>query len=670
MIEKLRKRELLVSIILIIVVAAVTFLPLVSQLGYYHDDWHIIASQESGISLRQMFSTDRPGLGVVYTITYKILGENPLNWNLFTFALKVAGAILLLFLLRLIWPQRKVETSLVVLLFVVYPGFLQEPSANTFSNQFIAYTAAIFSMLATVIVLKSKSWPIKLVSLFLAVLSGLFYPFIYEYMIGLEVVRLLLMGYVIFQSPSTSKKKQWGVLLINWLPYLAAVLGFLYWRIFVFSGSRQTTDIGTLIQTYQAQPLQGLLSLVVDTLKSFVNSVVVAWGLPLYNATISAQYSDLAISVVLGLVGAGLLLGYVIWMERSSHVENGTDETHPDHWARDAMWLGAAITLVTLVPVVLSGRDVEFDSGFDRYTLQSTIGIGLLVIGAIFYVPNAAWRKTVVAILLALSIITQYNNTTYYRDFWTIQKNLWWQTTWRIPSLKKGTVMMPLLPSAYRFGEDFEIWAPWNRIYRPQVGPIKIVSEVLNADTAREVVFGGYVDRNFRFITYGKQFTQALIASMPTVDSCVHYIDGSQPQYSGDEDPLILVVGKYSQINQINLTGSAANPPADIFGSEPAHDWCYYYEKADLARQGQDWQQVVKLGDEATQLGLAPEDTSEWMPFLQGYFMVGNTDRAKEIAQYLSKDASASDWICMPIDNGTTSYSADFTSFMTHNVCR
>jgi len=670
MAEQLRKHELLVSIILIIVVAAVTFLPLVNQLGYYHDDWHIIASQESGISLRQMFSTDRPGLGLVYTITHKILGEDPLYWNLFTFTVKVFGAIFLLFLLRLIWPQRKVETSLVVLLFVVYPGFLQEPSANTFSNQFIAYTAAIFSMLATVVVFKSKSWPIKLISLVLAVATCVFYLFIYEYMIGLEAVRLLLMGYLIFQNPSSNKKKQWGILLLSWLPYVIGAGVFLYWRIFVFSGSRQTTDIGTLIQTYQAQPLQGLLSLAVDTLKSFVNSVVVAWGLPLYNATISAQYSDLAISVILGLVGVGLLLGYVIWMERTAHGEGGNDELHADHWARDAMWLGALITLVTLVPVVLSGRDVEYDSGFDRYTLQSTIGIGLLVVGAIFAVPKTTWRNTMIAILLALSIITQYNNTTYYRDFWTIQKNLWWQTTWRVPGLKKGTVIMPLLPVNYRFGEDFEIWAPWNRIYRPQVGPIKIVSEVLNPDTAREVIVGDYQDRNFRFITYGKSFNLALIASMPTTDSCVHYIDGSQPQYSGNEDPLILVVGQYSQINQINLTGSAANPPADIFGSEPAHDWCYYYEKADLARQGQDWQQVVKLGDEATQLGLTPKDTSEWLPFLEGYFMAGDTDRAKEIAQSLSKDVSASDWICMPITNGTTSYTADFKSFMTHNVCR
>ncbi|HTX78219.1 MAG TPA: hypothetical protein VMC62_01055 [Longilinea sp.] len=670
MIEQLRKRELWVSIILIAVVAAVTFLPLVSQLGYYHDDWHVIASQESGISLLRMFSVDRPGLGVVYTVTYKILGENPLYWNLFTFALKVAGAILLLFLLRLIWPQRKVETSLVVLIFVVYPGFLQEPSANTFSNQFIAYTAAIFSILATVVFLKAKSSLVKYISLILGVLSGVFYLFIYEYMIGLEVVRVLLMGYVIFRSPSTDTKKRWRTLLLNWLPYLIGAGGFLYWRIFVFSGSRQTTDIGTLFQTYQTQPLQGLLSLAVDTLKSFVNSVVVAWGLPLYNATLSAQYSDLAISAVLAVVGVGLVLGYVVVLGRAAHTETEVEVPQNDHWARDAMWLGALITLVTLVPVVLSGRDVEFDGGFDRYTLQSTVGIGLLVAGAIFAVPKTIWRNSVIAILVALSIITQYNNTTYYRDYWNVQKNLWWQTTWRVPSLKDGTVIMPLLPANYRFGEDFEIWAPWNRIYRPQVGPIKVVSEVLNNDTAREVIVDDYQDRNFRFITYGKSFSMALIASMPTVDSCVHYIDGSQPQYSGDEDPLIMVVGPYSQIDQISLTGSTANPPEDIFGAEPAHDWCYYYEKADLARQGQDWQQVVALGDEAAQLGLTPKDTSEWLPFIEGYFMVGDTDRAKALAKILEKDTSASDWICMPIVNSATSYTTEFKSFMTHNVCR
>jgi hypothetical protein len=670
MLAKLRRHELLIVIGLIVVIAAITYLPLVNQMGYYHDDWHLIASQESGISLSRMFTVDRPGLGIAYELIFKILGENPLGWNLFSFAVSVAGAVFLILLLRLIWPKRTLETSLVVLLFVVYPGFLQQPSANTFSTSFVAYTAAIFSVLATIVAIKYQSLWIKLIATALAVVSALSYLYVCEYLIGLEGMRLILMGYVIFRTPGSTLRKRLGTLLLYWLPNLAAALGFLYWRVFLFSGSRQTTDIGALLQGYQSHPLQGLLTLIFETAKSFVNSVVVAWFLPFYNSISSVQYRDLIIAVSCGLAGFGLLLAYIIGMERGSGAKTEDEEMDSVHWAGDAMLLGALITLVTLVPIVFSGRDVRFNGSFDRYTQQSTIGIGLLVVGLIFYTFTTQWRKYVIALLLGLSIITQYNNAVYYRDFWNIQKNLWWQTTWRVPSLKKGTVMMPLLPPNYRFGEDFEIWAPWNRIYRPQVGPIKIVSEVLNDDTAREVISGETDDRNIRFITYTKQFKLALIASMPTPDSCVHYIDGSEPQYSGHEDPLIMVVGPYSRIDQINLTGSAADPPEDIFGNEPAHGWCYYYEKADLARQGQDWLQVVALGDETVKLGLAPGDVSEWLPFMQGYFMAGDTGRAKQLAQYLLTDASASDWICKPIVEGRTAYTAEFKSFMTHNVCR
>jgi hypothetical protein len=670
MIEQLRKRELLMSIILIILVAAITFLPLVSQLGYYHDDWHIIVGEVSGTSLIRMYTIDRPGLGVVYTITHALLGDNQLNWNLFTFAIKITGAVLLLVLLRLLWPQKKLETFLVVLIFVIYPGFLQEPSANTFSNQFIAYTAAIFSILASIVVLKNHSKLIRLTCLVLGVLSGMFYLFIYEYMIGLEAVRVLLMGYILFQPPVIDKKRQLRSLFLNWLPYFFGTLAFLIWRIFIFQGSRQTTNVAALFQSYESQPVNGFLTFLFEIIKSFVNSVIVAWGLPFYTVTISAELRDLMISIILGLVGVGLFLGYTFWLEHSDNAKSTVLNPKTDHWARDSILLGIVIIFVTLVPVIFSKRAVIFNSGFDRYTLQSTIGIGLLVIGVIFYVPSTIWQKTAIAILVALSIVTQYNNAAYHRNFWAIQKNLWWQTTWRVPDLKDGTVLMPLLPPTYRLGEDFEIWAPWNLIYHPQPGSIKVVSEVLNYDTAQEIINGVSSEREFRTISLNRQFTKALVASMPTMNSCVHYIDGNKPQYSGSEDPLILVVGQYSHIDQINLNGSAAHPPVNIFSTEPDHNWCYYYEKADLARQAQDWRQVVKLGDEAIRLGFSPKDTSEWLPFIEGYFTVGDDDRAAQLAQDLAKDVSASNWICMPITNGKTSYTTEFISFMSNNVCR
>ena len=61
---------------------------------------------------------------------------------------------------------------------------------------------------------------------------------------------------------------------------------------------------------------------------------------------------------------------------------------------------------------------------------------------------------------------------------------------------------------------------------------------------------------------------------------------------------------------------------AYTFGKELPHEWCYYYQKADLARQQGDWTRVSQLGDEAQKLGCHPNDQMEWMPFLQAYALL------------------------------------------------
>ena len=71
--------------------------------------------------------------------------------------------------------------------------------------------------------------------------------------------------------------------------------------------------------------------------------------------------------------------------------------------------------------------------------------------------------------------------------------------------------------------------------------------------------------------------------------------------------------------------------PTSIFGSEPQHDWCYYYQKADLARQFQDWQQIVALGDEVRTKGLAPSDKDEWLLFVEGYERMGRYSDANQL---------------------------------------
>ncbi|MBE0695602.1 MAG: hypothetical protein IH586_01640, partial [Anaerolineaceae bacterium] len=75
---------------------------------------------------------------------------------------------------------------------------------------------------------------------------------------------------------------------------------------------------------------------------------------------------------------------------------------------------------------------------------------------------------------------------------------------------------------------------------------------------------------------------------------------------------------------------AAARPPAQIYGAEPARGWCYYYQKAELARQQADWEGVVRLGEQAFGLGEYPNDPAERYPFIEGYAQTGRWEQAVE----------------------------------------
>ena len=71
----------------------------------------------------------------------------------------------------------------------------------------------------------------------------------------------------------------------------------------------------------------------------------------------------------------------------------------------------------------------------------------------------------------------------------------------------------------------------------------------------------------------------------------------------------------------------------EVYTPEPEHDWCYYFEKADLARQFGDWEEVVSLGDTAFKLDERPNDPLELFVFIEGYAHREEWQRAMELSQ-------------------------------------
>ncbi len=71
--------------------------------------------------------------------------------------------------------------------------------------------------------------------------------------------------------------------------------------------------------------------------------------------------------------------------------------------------------------------------------------------------------------------------------------------------------------------------------------------------------------------------------------------------------------------------------PQDVFGGEPPHDWCYYYERADLARQFGQWDQAVELWRQAGPIAATFQYGPEYLPFIEAFARKGQWDKAAEL---------------------------------------
>lgn len=624
------------SVGLILAASMLAFLPLVGKLGYYHDDWFTTISRISGVNLFRMHLVDRPVLGLWYAVVSYFLGEAPIAWHLYSFTMRFVGSLGLLWLVRMVWPNHKAAGTMIALLYAIYPGFLQQPSANNYSNIIFIYSLSLYSLAFTVKAIYTTQRWLKILLTILAVGISAFYLMAYEALIGLEIFRFLLIWTLLNRNDARLFRKTTQDALKIFAPYLIIAGLFVVWRLFFFTSARQSTDTSLLINQYLNQPFQMAVQVGVGLIKDLFETVVGAWIIPGYQLGINARPITTLLAILLGLCFVGLALFFV---HKWGNVEPKSEPQSEMAMSREATILGAAGVLVTILPIALTGRDVQFRIFLDRYTYQSIAPAAMLITGLLYLTLRSGWQYRIGAGLVFLAIYTHILNASVYAKNWDLQKQVWWQLSWRAPGLVEGTTLVIHMPPGFRYPEDFEIWAPASRIYYPEPGPLRITAEVLNEETLPAMLARTVTGRNYRGVVYNRDFNQALIMSMPTVNSCLHVLDGSMPELSPADDPLLVQAAGISRLDRIDTEIPSATPPKIIFGKEPEHGWCYTYQKASLAKQEGNWAEVVRLGDEATANGLSPQDMVEYVPFIEGYLHVGRSVDATRIATILRDQA-------------------------------
>ena len=619
---------------------------LIPWLGFYGDDWAGVWVGHSlgGHGLREYASLSRPFEGWIFTWSTALLGEAPWRWHIFALLIRWLSAVTVWWTLRGLWPRRTLEVASIAFLFAVYPGFAVQPSAWIHSQGYfiplVLFTVSLGAMIWA-IRMSNLFWPLTALALLTSALSMM----LVEHFVGLELLRPVLL-WLVLSEVLTNARGRLRRTLVNWSPYLAVVGVFSIWRLFLFKTSVAFLDQSAYFKSIAEHPLFSLQSRVRKALVDVIQSSLMAWGQTFSPEIFNLDSPDSRfLWIALGLVSisAAASIFYLMRLESHADIASETSTLVRTRWAKRAIAIGLLAIILGGLPVWFIGRRVNLDPSSDanRYTLAMMFGACILIVGLIQLVIRSRRQQTVLlGIMIGLAVGFHFRNANSFRKQWSAQNSLYWQLSWRAPGLKPGTSILLDAPPSMFVPLDYFLAAPLNFIYAPQHSSPQLdyAAFVISKDKdlghdVPQLADDVPLKQAFFTLSFAGSTSNSLVAWF-SPPSCLRVLDpqfDKMPQLS----PQARAALPISHVNRIITSpNSQARPPAEIFGHAPEPCWCYYFEKADLARQIGDWQQVAEIGDEARHLGFKPDDPNEWLLFVEGYANVGRYLDARETAEF------------------------------------
>jgi len=602
---------------------------LAPKMGFYWDALPIgwIRYRLGSDALTQYFSTNRPFWGMIYQLTTSLLPYRPFPWQIFSIFWRWIDAVLFWLLARELWKDQPRFALTLAFLFLLYPGFNQQSIAFIYSHYFIVLSFFLASLLLMLWGARRESKWMTGMSLILSAMNLLSM----EYFFLLDLIRpILLWGTLDSVSPRERVEKA----LRRFLPYFGVFLLVLAGKLLLFPN--QTYGY-SLLDALKESPFTALAALAGEILSSLWLTLAAAWGQAFLPPDFSLQGErTLAVYVgVIFLVG-GAAFSF-LW--RASETESTRRAA-----AKQSLLLGISLAFLGGIVFWLTGLRVSLQVPASRFTLAFMAGSVFFLAGLLFLLPKRA-RFLLPVLLIAFSAGRQFLWTDEFRRDWNVQKNLFWQMSWRIPALEPNTLLF-LNEGALKFYADNSLAAPLNWIYAPQdptpnipymiFYPRTRLGGALSALEANTPATHDFLVGEFR----GN--TSQSVAVYFNPPSCFRVLDPEIDPYNyWVFDKNIRDAARFSDASRISLEGSAPLLP-EIYAPEPSHRrWCYYFERADLARQRGEWEEVAALAKKAFASGDYPNDPTERFVFIEGYAHTGAWQRALDLSDEASAIAPA-----------------------------
>jgi hypothetical protein len=603
----------------------------IGNMGFYWDDWQLVfltRLKDTG-QFWNYYAYDRPFAAWTYVLTVPLLGGDPVKWQVFTLMMRWLGLVGFWLALRGVWQRRTHEVSWMVLLLAVYPGFSQQNISITYSLFFILCAFFTFSLVAMISAVKNprRYWLYTGLALLLAIvqLMGM------EYLFGLELLRPLFLWFILRRNDEKIRATLAKVLK-HWLPYILVLIVFLAWRFVIYpnSGADPEANAPLLLMDLVKNPASTFMHLLQNVTQDFMHGALFTWGKVIQPAMIDFSEKMTWFSWGAAAVFAGLAALILFFSDMAP-----AGEKNSDGFAPSALVAGLAGFLLGGAPVWATDRQMIVGMWSDRFSLGPMFGAAILVVAVFSWLSDRKGpRSAALALFLALGMAAQMQTVHNYKQNWEAQKDFYWQLFWRAPALEPGTAV---LGTKIPFGlnAEYSVGFALNTIYAPDLEDMNPPYWFFSAVSDRggkivDYVEGLPLEYDLRSLKYESTTSQGVAVHYKYGLSCLHVLsppDVMTPGFSDDEKELIAI----SHPGQILDSGGPASLPEEIFGVEPPHSWCYYYQKADLARQYGRWQEAVDFNREAEEAGFRPNNGVEYVPLIEGLARTGEWEEAKSV---------------------------------------
>ena len=631
-------KKIFPEISFLLLISALVFLPHIGGLTYYKDDWYYIYDGMLGGAriFHEMFRIDRPARGFFFEWYYALFGPNPLPWHLGAFIWRALAALGALWIFNILWKNNRRFNFVVVLLFAIYPGYFWWISAIEYQPMIASLALQVFSIAFTLKAIQSTSISEKVAYGIGSILTGWSYIALVDYAIGMEAFRFVAVYLLVNRNLQTTYWNRLFVAVKTWVWTLSIPLGIVIWRVFFFTNERKATDIGGQLAGFIASPVAASVDWFFQAYKSLLNLSVLAWINQFPSFVQSMRQRDIAIGILLVL--AVILLFVYAEKRIKLSAESKLMEDDQTQTVKEALTLGGLGMVFGVLPVVMANRYIDI-AGFSHYGLPASLAAAVFMAGAIELISFQRVRTTILYALIGFAVLSHFSIATNAVMEIKALQNFWRQVSWRVPALRPGATLVIHYPTPGMGDGGLALIEAANVMYFPEATneiPVHypLAGLTLNSENMPGILDGTQVNESgYRSHTYTIDYTNILVMSQPTLNSCVHVMTATNPLLS-EYDPLdVALVAPRSNIENVIVGSEPVSPPESIFGNEPERGWCNYFQEADLAAQRGDWERVAALGDEAIALSFSPEDRVEWLPFLKGYAITGDAQSLKQLAK-------------------------------------